>query len=401
MKIEKIDIKKLNPSEYNPRKDLQPKDSEYKKIKKSIEEFGYVDPIIVNKDLAVIGGHQRLKVLKELKYKKIDCVIVDLDKIKEKALNIALNKIEGEWDLLKLKDLLLELDTSEIDMDITGFEYTDLEKLITQFYEHDEKDDVVPEVPEEPVTKLGDLYQLGEHRLLCGDATKIDDVERLMNGNKADMVFTDPPYGISLDADFSDMVGIGKGNKYNNVIGDHDDFSIEFINTVFANFNYCKEIFLWGADYYAEIIPNRNSGNFIVWDKMRGGDGVNDDYDKMFGSNFELCWSKTKHKRAIVRVLWKGIFGLSNEDTKKRVHPTQKPVLLNEWFINKFSNKDNLIIDLYGGSGSTLIACQKLKRKCYMMEIDPHYCDVIKIRWEKFTNKKAELISDIKERIYS
>lgn len=173
------------------------------------------------------------------------------------------------------------------------------------------------------------------------------------------------------------------------------------INTVFANFNYCKEIFLWGADYYAEIIPNRNNGNFIAWDKMRGGDGVNDDYDKMFGSNFELCWSKTKHKRAIVRVLWKGIFGLSNEDTKKRVHPTQKPVLLCEWFINKFSNKNNLIADLFGGSGSTLIACEKLKRKCYMMEIDPHYCDIIKIRWEKFTNKKAELISDIKERIYS
>jgi len=142
MKIEKIDINLLNSSEYNPRKDLQPEDIEYQKIKRSIKEFGYVDPIIVNKDMTVIGGNQRLKILKELGYKEIDCVIVDLDKTKEKALNIALNKIEGEWDLPKLKDLLQELDTGELDMDITGFEYTDLEKLMTQFYvpEENEKD---------------------------------------------------------------------------------------------------------------------------------------------------------------------------------------------------------------------------------------------------------------------
>ncbi|MBA7659346.1 hypothetical protein ES703_67323 [subsurface metagenome] len=140
MKIEKISINLLNSSEYNPRKDLKPEDIEYKKIKRSIEEFGYVDPLIVSKDMTVIGGNQRLKVLKELGYKKVDCVLVDLDKTKEKALNIALNKIEGEWDLPKLKDLLQELDTGEIDMDITGFEYTDLEKLMTQFHVPDENE---------------------------------------------------------------------------------------------------------------------------------------------------------------------------------------------------------------------------------------------------------------------
>ena len=147
MKIEKIDISLLKIAKYNPRKDLQPEDAEYKKIKRSIEEFGYVDPLIINKDMTVIGGNQRIKVLKELDYKKVDCVLVDLDKIKEKALNIALNKIEGEWDLPKLKDLLQELDIGEIDMDITGFDYTELEKLMTQFY--------VPEEDEEEESNKG------------------------------------------------------------------------------------------------------------------------------------------------------------------------------------------------------------------------------------------------------
>jgi len=143
MKIEKIDISLLKIAKYNPRKDLQPEDIEYKKIKRSIEEFGYVDPLIVNKDMTVIGGNQRVKVLKELGFKKVDCVLLDLNKTREKALNIALNKIEGEWDLPKLKDLLQELDTGEVDMNITGFDYTDLEKLMTQFYvpEEDEKEE--------------------------------------------------------------------------------------------------------------------------------------------------------------------------------------------------------------------------------------------------------------------
>lgn len=397
MKIEKITLDKINPAPYNPRKDLQSGDAEYEKIKRSITEFDLVEPLVVNKQTGnLVGGHQRLKVLKELGKTDVEVVIVDLPISREKALNIALNKAQGEWDLPKLKDLLLEIDTGEFDIGITGFDEKEIEDLMNQLYTPDEneKDDDVPDVPEEPITKKGDLYKLGEHRLLCGDATSVDDVERLMDGQKADMVFTDPPYGMFLDADFSDMVGIGKGNKYNNVIGDHADFSNEFINTVFANFNYCKEIFLWGADYYAEVIPDRNDGSFIVWDKMRGGEGVKDNYDKMFGSNFELCWSKAKHKRAIARVLWKGIFGLSEEDTKKRVHPTQKPILLCEWFLEKFSKRNNLIADIFGGSGSTLIACQKLNRKCFMMELDEHYCDVIVKRWEDYTGKKAELVLD-------
>ena len=176
MKIEKININLLKLAKYNPRKDLKPEDIEYKKIKRSIEEFGYVDPIIINKDMTVIGGNQRLKVLKELNYKKVDCVIVDLDKTKEKALNIALNKIEGEWDLSKLKDLLLELDTGEIDMDITGFDYAELEELMTQFYmdkivEDDFDIEIEIEKIKEPKTQIGDLYRMGGY-IICPKCNK-------------------------------------------------------------------------------------------------------------------------------------------------------------------------------------------------------------------------------------
>lgn len=218
------------------------------------------------------------------------------------------------------------------------------------------------------------------------------------------MVFTDPPYGINLDTDYRSMRITSKmipavenpnvNKLYNRIIGDERDYCPMHI---FEFFGYCKEIFLWGADYYAERIPNRNKGFWIVWDKT--GDEICSDsgFEKMYGSNFELCWGKSKHKREIVRVLWKGMFGMQYEDQKERLHPTQKPVRLAEWFIEKFSKRGDIIVDLFGGSGSTLIACEKLERICYMMEIDSCYCDVIIGRWESFTGKKAELIERVDE----
>jgi DNA modification methylase len=206
------------------------------------------------------------------------------------------------------------------------------------------------------------------------------------------MVFTDPPYGMFLDADYSSMGGKNSmtkasGNKYDNVKGDHADFNPDFINTVFAAFSYCKEIFLWGADYYADLLPGRNSGSWIVWDK-RGDESA----DKMFGSTFELCWSKAKHKRIMARVKWAGVFGTEKEHDKKRCHPTQKPVALITWFFDYFSLKDKIIVaDMFGGSGSTLIACEKTNRDCRMMELDTKYCDLIITRWQDFTGQAATL----------
>ena len=241
--------------------------------------------------------------------------------------------------------------------------------------------------------KIGEIWQLGEHRLMCGDSTKKEDVERLMNGEKADMVLSDPPYGMKLDTDYSSCVGsmksIGgknktRGNKYEKVIEDNEDFTPELITTFFENFGYCKEVFLFGADYFAEIIPNKNDGSWLVWDKRKESQA------DAIGSEFELIWSKNRHKRRMLRFDWFGFLSSVNPtEARNRVHPTQKPTSLLENIINQWGEKAQIIVDLYGSSGSTLIACEQLSRKCYMMELSEHYCDVIIARWEKLTGKEA------------
>ena len=163
------------------------------------------------------------------------------------------------------------------------------------------------------------------------------------------------------------------------------------ITTIFKNFDYCKEIFIWGIDYFAEHIEDKNNGSWFVWDKR-----VDENFDKMYGSCFELCYSKNKHKREIIRVRWASVFGTEKEFDHKRHHPTQKPILLSENFVKKYSKENNTIIDLYLGSGSTLIAAEKLNRKCYGMELDEKYCDVIINRWEQFTGLKATIINGTK-----
>jgi DNA modification methylase len=232
------------------------------------------------------------------------------------------------------------------------------------------------------------VWQLGEHRLMCGDSTDADAVAKLMNGERADLVFTDPPYGMNLDTDYSSMQGFGQGGKYD--AGHVDDFTPDMVQAV-LDLN-AKETFIWGADYFAELIPNRNDGSFIVWDKRANEGGTieqDESSDKMFGSCFELCWSKTKHKRDIARVKWAGMFGMNQTTDAKRVHPTQKPIALVAWFLNRYGKEGDIIVDIFGGSGSTMIACEQLGRKCRMMELDPHYCTVIIARWEKLTGQKA------------
>ena len=390
--ITMIDTDSLIPYVNNARTHSQ---EQINQIAASIKEFGFINPVIIDGDNGIIAGHGRVQAAQKLGMAEVPCVQAShLTEAQKKAYILADNKLalNAGWDDEILRLELQSLDDLDFDLELTGFDLEEIEALGELDVEELEiEEQAIPEPQEDPVSKLGDVWVLGNHRLMCGDSTSVDAVEKLMAGQKADMVFTDPPYGMFLNADYSDMdskfKGSDGGNKYDQVIGDNEDFSPDLINTVFACFDYCKEIFLWGADYYAEHLPNKNSGSWIVWDK-RGDDSA----DKMYGSTFELCWSKARHKRIMARVKWAGIFGMEKEHDKKRCHPTQKPVELVKWFFDYFSLKDKKnVVDLFGGSGSTLIACEKLKRKCFMMELDPKYCDVIIKRWQNLTSEQAIL----------
>ena len=380
MKLEFIEVSKLKESPYNPR--IHPEKA-LERLEKSIEKFGFTNPILVQKSTnQIIAGHARLKAAKEAGLKKVPVIFLDFDDVTAKAYNITDNRLAEltEWDYPKLKDLITEIDTGAIDVELTGFDDEELKEIFDYDSGNGKEEtfdvDAELEKIKKAKTKTGDLYQLGEHRLLCGDATKKEDVERLMDGKKADMVFTDPPYGINLDTDYTAIMNRGK--QYSKVIGDEIEWNFNK-----ANWFDCAEQFWFGAENYRYTLPR--NGSWFVWDKqISEHDGASHT-----GSLFELLWSKTKHKREIINAPYFRFYGM---DTKERLHPTQKPVILLEWFIKKFSIKDNLIIDLFGGSGSTLIACEKLNRKCRMMEIDQLYCDVIIKRWEDFASKKAILI---------
>jgi DNA modification methylase len=383
--IVEVPVNELIPSEYNPR---QANEKEIRDLTESIRRFGMVDPLIVNKNHGrknrVIGGHFRLKIAKNLGYKKVPVVYVDIPDIeKEKELNLRLNKNLGEWDF----DLLTNFD-EELLKDV-GFESEELDKIFQLDLKKDA--DEVPEVRQTDI-KRGDLFRLGKHRLMCGDATKREDVEKLMDGKKADMVFTDPPYGINLDSSFKGMPSRWASHKYDNkyqkeIIGDSKSFDCSFL------MDLAKEIFLFGADYYANTLPNSGiDGTWYVWDKRE-----EENFDRMLGSPFELIWGKIKRGKKIIRMRWASFYtsdAVKGEKTKDRTHPTQKPIALCEWFVERFSKREQSIIDLFGGSGSTLIACERLNRRCFMMEIDPQYVQVIIDRWENYTGQKAEKIDD-------
>ena len=373
-KHKKISIDKILINPNNPR---LIKDDKFKKLCKSIQEFPEMlelRPIVVNKDMIVLGGNMRLKACQEIGLTEVPIIVAEnLTEEQQREFLIKDNVSGGEWDWDILANEWEVEQLEEWGLDVPINLETELEAVEDEFNE---------EPPEEPITILGDLYEIGEHRLLCGDSTDSDQVAKLMNGQKADMVFTDPPYGMFLDTDYSQIKGtqnsLGfkgnqKGNKYDKIIGDNEDFTPELINTIFANFNYCKEIFIWGADYFIDLIPNYGKdGSWFVWNKRSS-----EAQQRGIGNTFELCWSKTKHKRLVFDFEWFGF--LSKDDPKEarnRVHPSMKPSKLLSRLITDYC-KGDLLVDLFLGSGSTMVASHQLKRKCYGMELDPKYCDVI------------------------
>ena len=399
-RIELWPLDRLKPYERNARTHSA---EQVAQIAASIVEFGFTNPILVDSGDGIIAGHGRLQAARELGLSTVPVVVLDhLSDRQRRAYVLADNQLalNAGWDLELLRTELQDLVADDFDLSVIGFSDEELEDLLPEVEElppEDADDEAVPEIPEEPITKPGDVWLLGKHRLMCGDSTSLTEVERLMAGEKADMVFTDPPYGMSLQANYhradwgnrpNKHSKGNQGNAHKNVAGDHDDFTPDLINTVFANFDYCAEIFLWGADYYAELIPGRKEGSWVVWDKVTNAQGEESGCAAFHGSNFELCWSKAKHKRELARIMHKGLASVEND---KRVHPTQKPVALAQWFFDRWGDGKVVVADLYGGSGSTLIACEKTGRKARLMELDPRYCDVIVQRWQAFTGKLATL----------
>jgi len=390
MKIEKMKVSDLKFAPYNPRKI---DDKELAKLKRSITEFGYVEPIVWNQRTGfVVGGNQRLKVLRELGIEEVDVVIIDLDDAKERALNVALNKISGEWDFPKLKDLLTDIDTGDFDIELTGFDLDEIENLITFDKEPEEDDfdaDAAIEEIEEPKTKRRDIYLLGKHRLMCGDSTVKEDVEKLMDGKKADMVFTDPPYGVDYD---------GGTKTREKLKGDSNtDLYLPCCKMAFSFSSDSAPLYLWHAGVKgiaAAAAAAAAAAGYeirceIVWNKNHAQFGS---LSSQYKQKHEPCYYCFKRSKV---VNW---CGPTNEVTvwdidrsnKNEFHPTQKPVALASRAIQ--NHKAPIVLDLFGGSGSTLIACQQLNRTCYMMELDERYCDVIVRRWEEFTGKKAQLM---------
>jgi site-specific DNA-methyltransferase (adenine-specific) len=369
----------------NPNNPRICKDHKFKQLVKSIQDFPQMlelRPIVIDENNMVLGGNMRLKACIEAGLTDVPVIHANnLSEEKKKEFIVKDNVGYGEWDW---DDLANNWDAQELTdwgLDIPNFDVNNLEA--------EEDDFAVPDGGIETDIVLGDLFEIGEHRLLCGDSTDSDQVAKLMNGQKADMVFTDPPYGMFLDTDYSKIKGtensIGfkgnkTGNKYDKIIGDNEDFTPELINTIFASFPKTKEIFIWGADYFVDLLPNYGKdGSWLVWNKRSS-----EAQQRGIGNCFELCWSLNKHKRFVLDFEWFGF--LSKDDpneARNRQHPSMKPSKLISRMINEFCKDATIIVDIFLGSGTTMLASHQLKRKCYGMELDPKYCQVILDRMKK------------------
>ncbi len=364
-----IDYRDLIELQPNSFKDLSEKN--FDKLTNSFKIHGFITPYFVWKDKGkyfILDGHQRSRVLSTLEPNGLEVPYILIDaKNKQEAAKKLLaidsrygkRTAEGEQEFLDI----FEIEQGYIEeVAVLEFEFEEAEEEIEA--EEDDFDEAPPEIP---ITVLGDLYEIGEHRLLCGDSTDSDQVAKLMNGEKADMVFTDPPYGMNLDTNYADIYknSIANVKNQDKIIGDDKEFNfLDF----YALFEYVKEQFWWGADYYQNQLPS--NGGIFVWDK------VCESMEGRIGNEFELCWSKQRHKKEIIHIKWAGFLGLQKEDGKRQ-HPTQKPIRLCESFISRFSKENNLLVDPFLGSGSTMVASHQLKRKCYGMELDCRYADVI------------------------
>lgn len=359
----------------------------------SINEFGFTNPLLIDEKDNIIAGHGRLLASKKLKMEEVPCIVLSgLTEAQKKAYIIADNKmaLNAGWDEELLKVELENLKELDFDLELTGFNVDELDDIF-QAEEEQEivEDDFDIEPPEEPKAKLGDIYQLGNHRLMCGDSTKLEDVEKLMNGNKADMVFTDPPYNLETKGGCKGEIGKALRKQGNDIEFIFNFEPQEFLNvlpTVFNNnlnaYIFCNKDLL--PTYLNWAVDNKYSYNVLIWKKPNAipiGDSHRPDIEYMLLFRKNAIWNN-----GLKDVNYSRCLEFSRETG---LHPTMKPIKLitNEMQIS--SNINSNVLDLFGGSGSTLIACEQLNRNCYMMELDPKYVDVIIQRWETFTGEKA------------
>lgn len=443
MLFERRKLADLHPAEYNPRKKLTPEDPEYIQIRNSLNEFGYADPIVINSDGTIIKGHQRRTVMMDLGYTEADVIVLDIqDKAKEKALNIALNKITGKWDNAILKDLLVELDLEGYDFSVTGFHRDDLEDLIQQLdippeaTDDDFDPDKAADEIEVPTTRAGDIWQLGCHRLMCGDSTDPEDVARLMCGEKLDLVITDPPYNVDYGEKTQHLAKNGYGSTQTDIANDHMD-SLGFYAFLLAAFQNMNEAMRPGAAIY--VFHAESTGlqfrqayqeaglklsQCLIWEKnafvmgrsdyqwrhepilygWKEGAGhyfVNDRTQDtvMLEEEANLKGMKKQELLAFIDKIFRDFrdqttVHFENKPTRSALHPTMKPVPLVGRLMNNSSKPGWLVGDFFGGSGTTLMAAEQLGRTAFLMEYDPRNVDVIVQRWEEYTGKKAVLLNE-------
>lgn len=368
-------------------------------IKNSILKFGFSDPIAVWGDNNIIvEGHGRYTALQQLGYEEVECIRLDhLSEEERRAYTLAHNKLTMNtgWDMDVLTKELEQLQEMDFDLSLTGFDMDELDSLLETEEETEvTEDEYEVELPEEPKAKVGDIYQLGSHRLMCGDSTNKDDVAMLMNGEMVDLVLTDPPYGISIVKNskvggsnalhFGKVGGRGWVESSNYIPIKGDDTT----DTAKKFYHVCLELgienyILFGGNYFTDFLIPKSC--WIVWDKENTGNFA----------DVELAWTSFDKGAKLYKWLWNGLCRKGDRaiEGKSRVHPTQKPVGLIGEILKDFSDKNGLILDCFGGSGSTLIACEQLNRTCYMMEYEPRYVDVIIDRWETLTGEKAVLLN--------
>jgi len=388
-------ISDIKPYQKNPRHKY-----DINKVAQSIKEFGFQQPIVVDRAGVIIVGHGRYEAAKSLNLKTIPVTIADLSPEKAKAYRIADNKTNeySDWDMGLLIQEFTDLLDNNYDLELTGFDSDELEKLIVGEKDGLTDEDAVPETPEEPISKLGDIYKLGEHRLMCGDSTSINDVDKLMPNEFADLVFTDPPYNVDYSGRGKNNLGGIKNDKMLN--SDFEQFCRDFFTCFFSKMKPLASIYVCHPDSqsapkiafeitFAEFFKKSST---IIWMKQSAGMGWQD-----YRAQHEPIlygWKKGDGKHYFTSDRTKTTIWQFNRDSQnKYVHPTQKPVRLVEEALLNSSKGMDIVMDLFGGSGSTLMACEKNNRKARIMELDPKFVDVIVKRWEQYTGQKAEKIN--------